>query len=47
MNRMVRWSVAAIAVAWASVANAQTPGSALPSELPLYQGVAPGSEKWD
>src|SRR5262249_54949142 len=47
MNRMVRWSVAAIAIASSSAANAQTPDSALPSELPLYQGVAPGSEKWD
>ena len=47
MNRTVRWSVAAVAIAWASAANAQAPGSALPPELPLYQGVAPGSEKWD
>jgi acetyl esterase/lipase len=31
-----------IALAWASAVNAQAP-----SEIPLYPGAAPGSEKWD
>src|SRR3954451_22914755 len=38
MNRMI----CLIALAWATAANAQTP-----SEIPLYSGTAPGSEKWD
>jgi acetyl esterase/lipase len=47
MHTMIRWQVAAIAIAWASTANAQAPGTAPPHEMPLYKGVAPGSEKWD
>ena len=38
MNR----TICLIALAWASAANAQAP-----SEIPLYSGAAPGSEKWD
>ena len=47
MNRTIRWSVAAIAFACTSAASAQAPSSTSPSELPLYTGIAPGSEKWD
>src|SRR4051812_11602879 len=42
MNRTI--CIAAIAIAWATAVNAQPPG---PSEIPLYPGAAPGSEKWD
>ena len=35
-------TICLIAIAWATAANAQTP-----SEIPLYAGAAPGSEKWD
>ena len=35
-------TICLIAIAWATAANAQTP-----SEIPLYPGAAPGSEKWD
>ncbi len=38
MNR----TICLIALAWASVVNAQAP-----SEFALYSGAAPGSEKWD
>ncbi len=38
MNR----TIYLIAIAWASAVHAQAP-----SQIPLYQGVAPGSEKWD
>jgi acetyl esterase/lipase len=38
MNR----TICLIALTWASAVNAQTP-----SEIPLYSGAAPGSEKWD
>lgn len=41
-NRTIRWSMAVIAMTWASAAKAQTP-----VEIPLYQGAAPGSETWD
>ena len=37
-------TICLLAIAWASAANAQSPGS---SEIPLYPGAAPGSEKWD
>jgi acetyl esterase/lipase len=47
MNRTIRWSVAALAIACTSAASAQAPISTPPSELPLYTGIAPGSEKWD
>jgi acetyl esterase/lipase len=40
MNR----SICLIALAWATAVNAQTPGT---SDIPLYPGAAPGSEKWD
>ena len=40
MNR----TICLIALAWASAVNAQAPS---PSEIPLYPGAAPGSEKWD
>ncbi|SIO57644.1 Acetyl esterase/lipase [Singulisphaera sp. GP187] len=33
-----------IALTWATAVNAQTPST---SEIPLYPGAAPGSEKWD
>ncbi|WP_406694121.1 alpha/beta hydrolase [Singulisphaera sp. Ch08] len=33
-----------IALAWVTAVNAQTPSF---SEIPLYSGTAPGSEKWD
>ncbi|QEH31662.1 Acetylxylan esterase precursor [Aquisphaera giovannonii] len=42
MNRTI--CLAVLAIACASAADAQTPGAA---EIPLYPGVAPGSEKWD
>jgi acetyl esterase/lipase len=38
MNR----TICLIALAWASAVNAQAS-----SEIPLYSGAAPGSEKWD
>jgi acetyl esterase/lipase len=38
MNR----TICLIALTWASTINAQAP-----SEIPLYPGAAPGSEKWD
>ncbi|WZO97056.1 alpha/beta hydrolase [Isosphaeraceae bacterium EP7] len=38
MNRLI----CLIALAWAPIANSQAP-----SEIPLYPGTAPGSEKWD
>ena len=47
MKRTIRWQVAAIAIAWASAANAQATSPTPPSEIPLYHGTAPGSEKWD
>ena len=47
MKRTIRWQVAAIAIAWASAANAQATSPTSPSEIPLYHGTAPGSEKWD
>ena len=40
MNRII----CLIALTWASAANAQAPST---SEIPLYPGAAPGSEKWD
>ena len=47
MHTTIRWQVAAIAIAWASTASADAPGAVPPPEIPLYKGVAPGSEKWD
>ena len=48
MNRTIRWQMAAIAIAWSSAAIAQaTRAPPSPSEIPLYHGTAPGSEKWD
>jgi acetyl esterase/lipase len=54
MNRTIRWPLAAVAIAWASAAFALTPdASAQPpsqkaaSEIALYPGAAPGSEKWE
>ena len=47
MSTTIRWQVAALAIAWTSMANAQSPGVADTTEIPLYSGVAPGSEKWD
>jgi acetyl esterase/lipase len=37
-------TICLIALAWTSAVNAQAPGN---SEIPLYPGAAPGSEKWD
>ena len=47
MKRTICGLIVVIAVAWGSGANAQPPGPGSPSEIPLYSGVAPGSEKWD
>jgi acetyl esterase/lipase len=48
MNRTISLQMSAIVIAWSSAAFAQAPGAApSPSEIPLYQGAAPGSEKWD
>jgi dienelactone hydrolase len=48
MNRIIHLLVSAIAIAWSSAAFAQAPGSASSTtEIPLYPGTAPGSEKWD
>ena len=41
---MQRTICLALAIAWATAADAQTPG---PVEIPLYPGAAPGSETWD
>ncbi len=46
MHTTIRWPVAAIAIAWASTANAQAPGAA-PARDPSLQRGRPGSEKWD
>src|SRR3954468_5615286 len=40
MNRMI----CLIALAWTSAVNSQAPSN---SDIPLYPGAAPGSEKWD
>ena len=37
-------TICLIALAWASAVNAQAPST---SDIPLYPGAAPGSEKWD
>ena len=42
MNRTIY--LVALVIACASAVHAQTPS---PSEIPLYPGAAPGSEKWD
>jgi dienelactone hydrolase len=47
MFTTIRWQVAVLAIAWTSMANAQSTGVAAPIEIPLYSNVAPGSEKWD
>jgi acetyl esterase/lipase len=48
MNRTISLQMAAIVIAWSSAAIAQAPGaSPSPTEIPLYAGTAPGSEKWD
>ena len=47
MSRMIRWPLSALALLWASAAFAQAPSLSPPTEIPLYPGVAPGSEKWD
>src|ERR1700761_3617523 len=46
MNRTLRCHLAVLTLAWTSAAFAQSP-TAPPPEIPLYPGVAPGSEKWD
>jgi acetyl esterase/lipase len=46
MNRTIHRHLAALTLLWASTAFAQSP-TARPTEIPLYSGVAPGSEKWD
>ena len=46
MKRMIFWKVAVVAIACTCPAAAQSTGPA-PAEIPLYPGVAPGSEKWD
>lgn len=45
MGRVIRWPLAILLASWAGVASAQARAAA--EEIPLYQGVAPGSEKWD
>jgi acetyl esterase/lipase len=48
MHRTISLQMAAIAIAWSSAAFAQAPGAVpSPTEIPLYSGAAPGSEKWD
>jgi acetyl esterase/lipase len=48
MNRTISLQIAAIVIAWSSAAFAQAPEAApSPTEIPLYPGTAPGSEKWD
>ena len=47
MSRTIRWLFPALALLWAPVAFAQTQSPSPPAEIPLYPGVAPGSEKWD
>lgn len=51
MERAMRWAVAILLVTWAGAAPARAADPApLPraaGEIPLYPGVAPGSEKWD
>src|SRR4051812_47054192 len=37
-------AICLITLAWTSAVNAQAPGT---SEIPLYNGAAPGSERWD
>ena len=46
MNSMIRGHLACLILAGGSAASAQSP-TAQPAEIPLYPGVAPGSEKWD
>ncbi len=46
MHRTIRCHLAALTLVWTSAAFAQSP-TAQPTEIPLYPGVAPGSEKWD
>jgi dienelactone hydrolase len=41
---MMNRTIYLIAIAWTSAVNVQAPST---SEIPLYRGVAPGSEKWD
>jgi acetyl esterase/lipase len=48
MHRTISLQMAALALAWSSAAFAQAPGAVpSPTEIPLYAGAAPGSEKWD
>ncbi len=45
MNRTNSLQMTAIVIAWSSAVFAQAPPSA--TEIPLYAGASPGSEKWD
>ena len=47
MQRTICGLIVVNAIAWGPGANAQPPRPGLPTEIPLYSGVAPGSEKWD
>src|SRR5262249_20873539 len=54
MNRAFRWPMAILFMTGTAAAFAQAPAAAPPSpgleaprEIPLYSGMAPGSEKWD
>jgi acetyl esterase/lipase len=54
MDRAIRWPLATFLSLWTGVALAQAPEAAPSSptptpgsEIPLYSGPAPGSEKWD
>jgi acetyl esterase/lipase len=46
MFRAIRWPLAASLFLWPAIAFAQPPSTPA-REVPLYPGVAPGSEKWD
>jgi acetyl esterase/lipase len=54
VQKSIRWQLAILLAAWTGAAYAQAPGAAATppaqkaaQEIPLYPGVAPGSEKWD
>ncbi len=54
MIRVIRWPLAILIMTASGAALAQAPGAGsstspreAPEEIPLYPGVAPGSEKWD
>ncbi len=43
MTRPIRWPLVLLLMTWAGAASAQAPAT----QIPLYPGAAPGSEKWD